>query len=134
MSSKDLWFYFSQVSVCGKSSIAAEEESLNSSIFSIFNKRDHQKSIDIWTENNRALSVILSEVQISDLDAIVKQKFKILIDSMIGFNDSLIIICTGLLNKVNKLPYSFSQMSNDQRILDAYRQACHEAQNNLLLN
>jgi hypothetical protein len=134
MSSKDLWFYFSQVSVCGKSSIAAEEESLNSSFFSIFNKRDHQKSIDILTENNRTLSVILSEVQISDLDAIVKQKFKILIDSMIGFNDSLIVICTGLLNKVNKLPYSFSQMSNDQRILEADRQACFEAQNNLLLN
>ena len=114
MSSKDLWFYFSQVSVCGKSSITAEEESLNSSIFSIFNKRDHQKSIDILTENIGALSVILSEVQISDLDAIVKQKFKILIDSMIGFNDSLIVICSGLLNKVNNLPYSFSQMSNDQ--------------------
>jgi hypothetical protein len=134
MSSKDLWFYFSQVSVCGKSSIAAEEESLNSSIFSIFNKRDHQKSIDILTKNIGALSLILSEVQISDLDATVKQKFKILIDSMIGFNESLIVICSGLLNKVNNLPYSFSQMSNDQRILDAYRQACLEAQNNLLLS
>ena len=134
MTSKDLWFYFSQISVCGKSSIAAEEESLNSSIFSIFNKRDHQKSIDILIKNNRTLSAILSEVQIAELDVIVKQKFKILIDSMIGFNDSLIVICTGLLNKVNRLPYSFSQMTNDQRILEAYRQACFEAQNNLLLN
>ncbi len=134
MTSKDLWFYFSQISICGKSSIAAEEESLNSSFFSIFNKRDHQKSIDILTENNRKLSIILSEVQIAELDTIAKERFKILIDSMIGFNDSLIIICTGLLNKVNRLPYSFAQMSNDQRILESYRLACAEAQSNLLLN
>jgi len=128
----EFWQYFHRVSVCGKFIIEIEGKALDSSLFSIFNRRNHAEFIQSLNGAIHELEVISR-----DADAKFDDSEKLiglinLIHQMTKFASALRTVCSGLHEKTQGRPYAHAQYTSDLNMLDAFKSNCITAQSNLL--
>lgn len=128
----DIWQYFHRVSVCGKFILEIEGKALNSSLFSIFNKRNHAEFIQSLNEVIQELEQISQDVNVQINNSGKSTELKNLIHQMIKFASALRTVCSGLYDKTQGRPYEHSQYTSDLNMIDVFRDNCASAQRNLI--
>ena len=130
--SNDFWDFFSQTSSCGKEIITIESKALNSSLFSIFDKRNHAEFVAVLSQKINDLQAISYESQLNIVDKQKAEKLKYLIQEMINYATALRKVCSGLNEKTMGKPYAHSEYMLDLKQVGMFKDSCGQAQSNLL--
>jgi len=120
--------FFSQISRCGKVILEVEEKALDSSLLSLFNKRNHAEFVVILTQKIQDLQAIAADMRkrgptLAHADGLYQ-----LIQQLIGFATALSAVCTGLNGKVMNKPYPMATYTADLNMVQIKRTACELAQ------
>ena len=127
-SNNDFWDFFSQTSICGKEIIAIESKALNSSLFSIFDKRNHAEFVNTLSLIILDLQDISNRAHLNITDRQKAEKLKNLIHEMFNYASSLKKVCSGLNDKSMGKPYGHTEYMNDLKSVDLYKESCSYAQ------
>lgn len=121
------WAFFSQVSTCGKVILEIEEKALDSSIRSLFNKRNHAEYVGILSEKIRELQIISTNMRQRG-SGLSCEGLQRLIEELIGFASALSAVCEGLNEKSLNRPYSQAMYTADLKMVEVRRSTCALAQ------
>lgn len=120
--------FFSQISRCGKVILEVEEKALNSSLLSLFNKRNHAEFVVILTQKIQDLQAIAADMRHRGAALAHADGLHQLIQQLIGFATALSAVCTGLNGKTMNKPYPMATYTADLNMVQIKRAACELAQ------
>jgi len=120
--------FFSQISRCGKVILEVEEKALDSSLRSLFNKRNHAEFVAILSQKIQDLDAIATDMRRRGTTVGHAEGLHQLIHQLIGFATALRNVCTGLNERILRRPYSMDTFNADMNMVQIKRAACEQAQ------
>jgi len=120
--------FFSEVSICAKRIIAVEDKALKSSLFSIFDKRNHGEFVSNLSLIILDLQDISNRAHLNITDMQKAKNLKNLIQEMFNYSSSLKKVCRGLNDKSMGKPYGHAEYMSDLKNVDVYKDLCSLAQ------
>lgn len=120
--------FFSQICRCGKVILEVEEKALDSSLLSIFNKRNHAEFVVILTQKIKDLHAIAADMRHRGASLDHADGLHQLIQQLIGLATALSAVCTGLNEKAMNKPYPMATYTADLNMVQIKRAACELAQ------
>jgi hypothetical protein len=129
--SSDFMYFFPQISACGNAILDIEDKALDSSLLSLFNRRNHAEFISELSQQISELQSVASDVQMSTLSQSKLEALNQLIQALIGLATALSAVCEGLNAKTLSKPYSHAQYRADVKAVSSRKEACKLAQGQL---
>jgi hypothetical protein len=129
----DFMYFFPQISACGNAILDVEKKALDSSLLSLFNRRNHAEFISKLSQQIAELKSVASDVQMSTLPQSKAGALNQLIQELIGLATALCVVCEGLNAKTLAKPYSQAQYRVDVNVVSSRKEACKLAQGQLFV-
>ena len=106
-----------------------ERHAFESSLLSLFNKRNHSKFIEILTDNKDVLQRVSSRLEGKKpwqrtLEDFYLQQFSV---CLIGLADVIILVCSGLDLKTKGFPYSHEEYKSGLALIEIEKFKCKKA-------
>lgn len=147
-SDKDFWDLFQQISNCGKAILDVESKALDSSLLSLFNRRNHANFVSRLAQEIKNLQTLAIYIQksaetkkyiltdgfykvVAEMDASKAETMNKFIQELIGLATALSTVCEGLHGKTLNMPYSHAQYIADVELVRVKKMSCNLAQTNL---
>jgi hypothetical protein len=130
-SDNDSMYFFPQICACGNAILEIEEKALDSSLLSLFNRRNHSEYISELKIKISELKSVAGDVQMSTLSQSKVEALNQLIQELIGLATALSAVCEGLNAKALSKPYSHAQYRADVKAVSSRKEACKLAQGQL---
>jgi len=124
--------FSSSIQACAARILDVEDKALDSSLLGLFKKRDHAGFMQILDQITLDLKKLKVQVSSQNPPVMKSQNLQGYIDALIGFNETLWKICSGLNDKNMGQPYSMSLYQASLNLLEKQKSACSLAQANLL--
>lgn len=120
--------FFSQICRCGKIILEVEDKALDSSLRSLFNKRNHAEFIAILGQKIIDLQTIAADIRQRGATVTHADGLHRMIQELIGLANALSAVCEGLNNKTLGKPYPHAKYSADLDMVEAKKMSCNMAQ------
>lgn len=120
--------FFSQISRCGKVILEVEEKALDSSLRSLFNKRNHAEFIAILGQKIIDLQTIAAGMRQRGATVTHADGLHRLIQELIGLANALSAVCEGINSKTLGRPYPHTKYMADLGLVEAKKTSCNLAQ------
>lgn len=127
----DFMYFFPQISARGNAILDIEEKALDSSLLSLFNRRNHAEYISALSKIIAELQSVASDVQMSTLSQTKVEALSHLIQELIGLAAALRVVCEGLNAKTLSKSYSHAQYRVDVKAVCSRKEASKLAQGRL---
>lgn len=127
-SDKDFWNIFQQISNCGNAILDVENKALNSSLLSIFNRRNHAEFVAVLAQQINNLQRVASDIRQSELVETKASALNRFILELIDLATALSAVCEGLHGKTLNKSYSHAQYMADVNAVSAKKASCNMAQ------
>ena len=114
---------------CAEKILNIERQAFESSLFSLFNKRDHADFVEKLTYNKEILQKVAKAIenkkplQKNNEDAHLHQ----FILCLIGLAEMIILVCSGLDLKTKGYPYSHQQYKSGLTLIEMEKEKCSRA-------